>query len=342
VAVQQAQIEALKVMQANDRRELKRKTELLANKDVSQSEVDQLQAKVDQQEAQIAGALATLEAEKGGLLVMKHNIEAAEAEIAKAKDNLTYATMTSPIDGVVTRLNAEVGEVVMTGTMNNAGTVILEVADLSQMVLRAFVDESAIAQVREKQTANVRLEAYRDKVFKGVVQSVALANYDSSMARGGARTATASGGGKTFEVVILIDTDGYRFFSGLSADAEIETKRFDSVIKVPSQAVLARSPDSLPERARGLPVIEKGKASIPVVYRYVDGKAVATPVRIGTSDMTHTVIEAGLSAGDMVITGPYKALEPLADGQQVKADIAAAPESPATSPSTTPATSPSS
>jgi HlyD family secretion protein len=131
------------------------------------------------------------------------------------------------------------------------------------------------------------------------------------------------------------------FFSGLSADAEIETKRFDSVIKVPSQTVLARSPDSLPEHVRASPVIEKGKASIPVVYRYVDGKAVATPVRIGSSDMTHTVIEAGLSAGDLVITGPYKVLEPLTDGQQVKGDVAAA-ESPTTTQTTTPATSPTS
>jgi HlyD family secretion protein len=323
VAVQNAQLDALKVMQANDRRELKRKTELLANQDVSQSEVDQLQAKVDQQEAQIAGALATLKAEEGGLIVLAHNIEAAEAEIAKAKDNLTYATITSPIDGVVTRLNAEVGEVVMTGTMNNAGTMIMEVADLSQMVLEAKVDESAIADVRVGQKAKVRMEAFRDRTFEGTVQSVALANFDPQFARGAGSTNSRSmgnDGGKSYRVDITVDMKDARKLSGLSADADIETKRYDDIVKVPSQAVVGRAPDSLPEAARKRPEVDTSKATVPVVYRFVDDKAVATPVSIGASDFTHTVIKSGLSAGDVIVTGPYKVLESLKDGQKLKRD----------------------
>jgi HlyD family secretion protein len=332
VAVQQAQIEALKVMQANDRRELKRKSELLSNKDVSQSEVDQLQAKVDQQEAQLAGAVATLEAEKGGLLVMQHNIEAAEAEIAKAKDNLTYATILSPIDGVVTRLNAEVGEVVVTGTMNNAGTMIMEVADLSQMMLEAKVDESSIAEVHPGQKAKVRMEAFRDRVFDGVVHTVALANFDPQFARGSGSNSRNMGsdGGKSYRVDIRVDMKDARKLSGLSADADIETRRYDDVVKVPSQSVLGRAPDSLPESVRNRPEVDTTKATVPVVYRIVDDKAVATPVAIGASDFTHTVIKSGLSAGDLIIAGPYKVLEGLKDGQKVKRDGSAT-----TKPSTT-------
>jgi HlyD family secretion protein len=323
VAVQKAQLDALKVMQANDRRELKRKAALLANKDVSQSEVDQLQAKVDQQEAQIAGAQATLKAEEEGLVVLQHNIEAAEADIAKAKDNLTYATITSPIDGVVTRLNAEVGEVVMTGTMNNAGTMIMEVADLSQMVLEAKVDESAIADVRVGQKAKVRMEAFRDRIFEGTVQSVALANFDPQFARGAGSSNSRSmsnDGGKSYRVDIAVDMKDARKLSGLSADADIETKRYDDIIKVPSQCVVGRAPDSLPEAVRKRPEVDTSKATVPVVYRYVDDKAVATPVAIGASDFTHTVIKSGLSAGDLVVTGPYKVLESLKDGQKLKRD----------------------
>jgi HlyD family secretion protein len=332
VAVQQAQIEALKVMQANDRRELKRKSELLSNKDVSQSEVDQLQAKVDQQEAQLAGAVATLEAEKGGLLVMQHNIEAAEAEIAKAKDNLTYATILSPIDGVVTRLNAEVGEVVVTGTMNNAGTMIMEVADLSQMMLEAKVDESSIAEVHPGQKAKVRMEAFRDRVFDGVVHTVALANFDPQFARGSGSNSRNMGsdGGKSYRVDIRVDMKDARKLSGLSADADIETRRYDDVVKVPSQSVLGRAPDSLPESVRNRPEVDTTKATVPVVYRIVDDKAVATPVAIGASDFTHTVIKSGLSEGDLIIAGPYKVLEGLKDGQKVKRDGSAT-----TKPSTT-------
>jgi HlyD family secretion protein len=322
VAVQNAQIDALKVMLADAKRELKRKSELLANKDVSQSEVDQLQAKVDQQEAQLLGAVATLKAEEGGLIVLKHNIEAAEAEIAKARDNLTYATITSPIDGVVTRLNAEVGEVVVTGTMNNAGTMIMEVADLSQMMLEAKVDETSIAEVHVGQKAKVRMEAFRDQVFDGVVHSVALANFDPQFARGSGSNSRSMGpdSGKSYRVDIQVDMKNARKLSGLSADADIETRRYEDVVKVPSQSVLGRSPDSLPEAARKRPEVDTTKSTVPVVFRLVDDKAVATPVAIGASDFTHTVIKSGLSAGDLVITGPYKVLESLKDGQKLKRD----------------------
>jgi HlyD family secretion protein len=322
IDVQKAQIEGMKVMLADSKRELKRKIELVANKDVSQSEVDQLQAKVDQQEAQLLGAKATLQAEEGGLIVLAHNIEAAEAEIAKARDNRSYATILSPIDGVVTRLNAEVGEVVMTGTMNNAGTMIMEVADLSQMMLEAKVDETSITDVREGQKAKVRMEAFRDRVFEGVVHRVALANFDPQFARGSGSSSSmrssGSDGGKSYRVDIQVDMKDARKLSGLSADADIETKRYDDVVKVPSQSVLGRAPDSLPEALRKRPEVDTSKAIVPVVFRYVDDKAVITPVSIGASDFTHTVIKSGLNAGEVVITGPYKVLEGLKDGQKLK------------------------
>ncbi|MDB5319468.1 MAG: hypothetical protein JWN40_1099 [Phycisphaerales bacterium] len=337
VVAQQARIDSLKVMLSDARRELKRQQPLLESKDVSQSAVDTLQTKVDQQEADLAGAVASLKGEEGSLIVLAHNIEAAEAEIAKARDNLTYATITSPIDGVVTRLNAEVGEVAMMGTMNNAGTMIMEVADLSQMVLEARVDETSIADVKVGQKAKIRMEAYREKVFDGAVQSVALANYDPTMARGsgGSSRNMNNDGGKSFQVQILIDTQGLRIFSGLSADADIETKRYDDVLKVPSQAVLGRAPDSLPTEARSKPEVDPAKATVPVVFRYVNGEAVVTPVAIGASDLTHTVIKSGLNSGDVIIVGPYKALESLAQGQKVKSE-----KDVTTKPATTPTTAP--
>ena len=338
VAVQKAQIEAMKVMLADARRELRRKVELLANKDVSQSEVDQLQAKVDQQEAQLLGEQATLKAEEGGLIVLAHNIEAAEAEIAKARDNLTYATILSPIDGVVTRLNAEVGEVVVTGTMNNAGTMIMEVADLSQMVLEAKVDETAIADVQVGQKAKVRMEAFRGQTFEGVVQSVALANFDPRFARGGERSSSPGGsdGGKSYRVDIQVDMKDARKLSGLSADADIETRRHTDVLKVPSQCVVGRAPDALSAEMRKRPEATAAKDMVPVVFRYVDGQAVATPVAIGASDFTHTVIKSGLGEGDRVITWPYKVLESIKDGQKVKAEEKSATQATTTTTTTAP------
>jgi HlyD family secretion protein len=337
VAAQKARIQALEIMLVDARRELKRQSMLLSSNDVSQSAVDALQTKVDQQEAELLGAIASLKGEEGGLIVLAHNIEAAEAEIAKARDNLTYATIVSPIDGVVTRMNAEVGEVAMMGTMNNAGTMILEVADLSEMVLKAKVDENAIADVAVGQRAKVRMEAYRDRVFDGVVRNVALANFDPSLVRGaGSSRNMGSDGGKSFKVEVLIDTQGLRIFSGLSADVDIETRRHDAVIKVPSQCVLGREVDKLPTELRNRSEVDLSKANVPVVFRVVDGKAVVTPVTIGASDLTHTVIKSGLGAGDVVVTGPYKALEGLANGDKVKPEQATT--RPATATSTAPAT----
>jgi HlyD family secretion protein len=317
----QARIASLKVTLADAKRELERQQKLLESKDVSQQQVDQLQAKVDQQEAEILGMFATLKGDEGGLIVLQHQIEAAAAEIARAKDNLSYTTITSPIDGVVTRLNAEVGELVVTGTMNNAGTVIMEVADLSQMVLKARVDETSIADVKVSQKARIRMEAYRDVNFDGTVTKVALANFDPSQARGaGNMRNQQNDGGKYYMAEILITPNGKRIFSGLSADADIQTNSYDGIIKVPSQAVLGRAPDSLPTDIRNRPEVDTTKANIPVVYRYINGEAVVTPVAIGASDLTHTVIKSGLRAGEQIVTGPYKVLESLAHNQKIKPD----------------------
>jgi len=165
-----------------------------------------------------------------------------------------------------------------------------------------------------------------------VVQSVALANYDPTLSRGSGSNSRnmSSDGGKSFQVQILIDTQGLRIFSGLSADADIETKRYENILKVPSQAVLGRAPDSLPEEARSRPEVDAAKATVPVVFKYVKGEAVVTPVAIGASDLTHTVIKSGLNEGDVIIVGPYKALESLAQGQKVKSE-----KDPASKPATT-------
>jgi HlyD family secretion protein len=211
------------------------------------------------------------------------------------------------------------------------------------MVVKAKVDESAVAQVDKDQKAKVRMEAFRDKVFDGVVQNVALANFDPQFSRGGGGSSNRNMGsdsGKLFAVEILLDTRDSRRFSGLSADVDIEIKRYDDIVKVPSQAVLGRTPDSLPTEVRNRPEVDSAKATVPVIYRLVDGKAVATPVSIGASDLTHTVIKSGLDAGDLIITGPYKVLENLKDGQKVKADNEASTRPATTTSTTAPASRP--
>jgi hypothetical protein len=179
------------------------------------------------------------------------------------------------------------------------------------------------------------MEAYRDKIFEGTVVSVALANFDPNMARGASNRFMMGNqdGTKFYVSEILLKTDGQRIFSGLTADVDIETKRWDDILKIPSQAVLGRSVDELPQDLRDKPEVDKTKTMVPVVYRSVDGKAVVTPVSIGGSDLTHTVIKSGLSESDMIITGPFKVLESIAHDQKIKEDRATT--RPTTKPSTT-------
>lgn len=308
---QEAQIEVNKVdiqsLQAGIRstevdlnkalRDLGRQEELLATGDVSQSAVDDLQATVDGLKASLDSAAQNIHAKEKGLLVAQHNLEAADADIARAADQLTYTSIYSPLDGVVTRLNTEVGELAVVGTTNNPGTVIMEVADLSQMLLIAQVSEADIGGVCVGQLARIRIQAYPDRDFTGKVTQIAL-------------TATEQPS-KHYEVEVLVETNGDRIFSGLTADVDIEIAEHADVLKVPSQAVLGRAIDDLPTDLRSSEHVDRDKTIAAVVYKLVGGKTVACPVKLGASDPTHTAILGGLEPGDAVVVGPYKVLEYL-------------------------------
>jgi HlyD family secretion protein len=335
LSAEEAQIASTQVQVDDALRDLKRQEGLLATADVSQGTVDSAQAKFDELRNQLAGSQRTLAADRANLNVMRFDMEAAGAEIARAQEELSYTVITSPIDGVVTGINAEVGEMVVTGTMDNPGTVLMVVADLNQMLMKARVDESSIAQVRVGQTATVRCMAYPNRVFDGTVQSVSLSQSKDRNQQLNSPTPYSP----FYECQILLKTGGERLFCGLSADADIEVHRNKNVLNIPSQAVLERRVDELPASLRDSPDVDKSKSYCTVVYRVVDGKAVATPVTIGASDLTHTMIKSGLSQGQSVIVGPFKILQSLADGHAVTleagaASIPAATTKPTTAPTT--------
>jgi HlyD family secretion protein len=286
--------------------DFKRMEGLLQTNDVSQSDYDRAKTAYDEIAARYDSDKHKLESSKINIEVMQHNLEAADAEILRAKEALTYTTITSPIDGVITQLNAEVGEVVMFGTMNNPGTMIMEVADMSKMLVAAEVDEVEINKVKQGQKARIRIPAFPDNIFDGVVDTVAI---KSSISRVGS---------SYYKAEVLIDSNGVSICSGLTADVDIEVERHTDVLKVPTQAVLGRKVDELPTDVRESELIDKTKPYATVVYRYNDGKAVVTPVKMGPSDVTDTVILEGVDANDVVVTGPYKVLEGLQHDQNIK------------------------
>lgn len=308
VEAQKALVDARKAELDDAERDLARQEKLFESKDVAQSIVEAAQTRFDQLNSQYLAILQQLEEARYNLDVQKHQLDVAEAEIARARDSLSYTTITSPIDGVVTKVNSEVGELVVIGTMNNPGTVILEVADLSKMIVNARVDEATVAEVKLGQPAKVRSQAYRDKVFQGTVTAVALALTEEQRENL-----------KYYKTEITLENDpNQQVLSGLTADVDIETRKHSDVLKVPSQAVMGRPSDELPLAVRDAPEVDKTRTLATVVYRFVDGKAMVTPVKIGASDVTHTIIESGLSEGDAIIAGPYKVLEALKHEQKVR------------------------
>jgi HlyD family secretion protein len=307
IASQRASLAGLEASLNQAERDLERQDGLLATKDIAQATFDQTQVKFDDLKSQYEAAKHTLQSAELNLVVLQHNLEAADARVTQAKEALNYTTITSPIDGVVTRLNNKVGEVVITGIMNNPGTLIMEVSDLSEMLVVAQVDESDVGKLEVGQMATAHIDAFADHEFTGVVHSIAL-SYDYSF-----------GGTKYYRTEILLDANEEKLYSGLTAHVDIETEEYTDVLKVPTQAVLGREVDALPLEIReNSAEVDTDKTYATVVYRYIDGKAVVTPVKIGRSDLTHTIIESGLSEEDRIVVGPYKVLEPLKHDQLIQ------------------------
>ena len=307
VAGQQAGLVGLEASLKQAKRDLERQKGLLKSQDISQATFDQTQLKVDDLKAQYEAAKHTLEAAKLNLVVLKHNLEAGDARITQAKEALSYTTITSPIDGVVTRLNAEVGELVITGTMNNPGTVIMEVADLSQMLVVAQVDEADVGKMKVGQKATVHVDAFADHKFAGVVDSIALAH---SMTWSNT---------KYYRTEIMLENTEKKLYSGLTAHVDIETRKHNDILKVPTQAVLGLEVDKLPLEIRENSVlVDFAKTYATVVYLYVDGKAVVAPIKIGQSDMTHTIVKEGITEEEKIVVGPYTVLEKLVHNQKIK------------------------
>jgi HlyD family secretion protein len=285
---------------SNAQERLRRQEQLFETGDISRQNLDDARNKVAELSAQV-------EAGKLSISVLESSLAAAEADIDQARDRVAKTVMKSPINGVITILNAEVGELVVVGTMNNAGTVIMTIADLSRMRLDAKVAESDIAKVANTQPAEIRINAYPDEVFEGIVERIALQ-----------RSIDRDGSG-FFKAEVQLTLDGRRIYSGLAANVDIEIARHEGLV-VPSQAVVDMKVDDLSAAAVSSPLVDRSRRTVTVVFVIKDGKAVCTPVRIGPSSLSETIIAEGIDPEDHVIVGPYKAIEKLEDGDSVRTE----------------------
>lgn len=303
---EQARLEGLLSNQSFAQKELERMQSLHDSGDVSRRSLDDAQQNVDDLSANI-------EAAKHTISVIQSTLTGSEADIARAEDALANTVILSPMDGIITVLDMEVGEQVL-GTFNNIGSRIMIIADLTRMILTAEIAESDIAAIEQGQTAKIHINAYPDTTLSGTVTRIALQRSMSSQGAG------------VFEAEIEIDLQGQSLRSGHAANADIEIATHRGLL-VESQAIVERLIEDLPDEIRlNNSLIDRSKRTTSVVYRMVDGKSVCTPVRVGPSDLTQTVIIEGLRSGDVVVVGPYKVLEKIEDGEALQDEREAAVE----------------
>jgi HlyD family secretion protein len=299
---------------ANAKATLERQEALFRSGDVSRAQLDDAIARVRDLEARIAAA-------KEGLSVIESSLAAAEADIARAQELIKKTIIVAPIDGQITELNAERGELVVVGTMNNAGTKILTLADLGTVRLKAKVAESDVARVRPGQDATVRVNAYRGREFNGRVSRVALSR-GTEQSFGSSAGGAGGGTGGWFKCEVELGlAEGETLLAGLAANVDIVVNRSQGLL-VPSQALMERAFDDLPADLLEHPLVDKVRRKATVVFRMVDGKAVVTPVRTGASNLSDTMIVDGVAEGDVVVTGPYRVLERLKQGDAIREETA--------------------
>jgi HlyD family secretion protein len=248
--------------------------------------------------AQLAEASAEL-----GLEEARETVRQMQANLTQAQDALSKTTIYAPLTGRVIALSAKEGEVVVSGTMNNPASVIGTIADMSEILATVDVDETEIVNVKLGQPAVLKVDAVPNKEYHGKVVEVGSSGFNRA----------AQPDVTFFKVKALLDDADPDLRASMSVRSEIHTAAHPNVLTVPIQAVVERRPLGADGKA-----IEGGKDDeVKVVFIIVDGKARQRPVQTGLSDETHVELLSGVKVGEQVVTGPYRTLKDLKDGDAV-------------------------
>jgi HlyD family secretion protein len=283
-----------------------------------------------------------LRARQQEVQVREQQVRQEQASLATTRYNLSQVIINAPMDGIVTRRNIEEGENVVVGTMNNAGTVLLTVADMSVIQAEIEVDETDIPAVALGQPAEVTIDAVPNRTFKGRVTEIG--NSPIQAASGTQTTGTAQA--TNFKVVVTLDEAVPDIRPGFTCTAEITTATRSNVVAVPIQAVTVRDMlfdaagtlihEPPPERPRNLFGATPAPASVVAppepgpgqtrtetegVFVVRDGRAVFAPITVGIAGERYFEVLSGVATGDRVIVGPFASVRGLADGETVKVAV---------------------
>jgi RND family efflux transporter, MFP subunit len=239
----------------------------------------------------------------------KQGVAQAEALLQSAQTDLDHTTILSPIDGKAVELNAHEGEVVITGTMNNPGSVIAVIADLSEILVEAQVGETEITGIRVGEPSKVHVDAIPEKEYAGHVAEIGSS---------AALKVGAGAGMRYFKVKVQIDNTDDRLRPGMTSQVSIVTTTAGSALSVPIQSVVERVPPALAKSKSGTDDEDENAPKLKYVFLVKDDKAKMTEVKTGVSDATHVALVSGVAAKDQVVSGPFRTLKKLKDGDSVE------------------------
>jgi HlyD family secretion protein len=260
-------------------------------------------------EADYQRARSTLETARAAYDAGLSHVDQTRAGLSASRDTLSKTTVRAPIDGIVTTLRVKAGEVTVIGTMNNPGTQLMTISDMASVQAVLMVDETDTPTVQVGQRALLLIDAYPGRTFEGVVTEVGNSPIlkDDSDLQGLTTTSDAI----NFKVKAKVLAPPLTIRPGFSVTADIITGTKATVPAVPLAAIVIRDSPKGEKTPSGKLKTEEG------VYALRDGKAVFVPVKTGLSGELIVEVD-GLAAGDTVVTGPFRALREVKDGDRVR------------------------
>lgn len=330
-----AALDALRAQMEQDKIAYERNKRLFDDKVISRAEFEQFETKYRASQSQYNAALQNIRGLQAG-------VQGARTGLEMANQTLGRTTIVAPMNGVISMLSVKKGERVV-GTAQMAGTEMMRVADMSSLEVRVDVGENDIVKVSIGDSADVEVDAYNNRKFKGVVTKIA----SSTLKSGSSALTTATSDVTNYEVSIRLDPASYAdlmekdkpkkfpFRPGMNASADIKTQRKDNVLAVPITAVAARvkgSDETVEDKKKAAPkkddegneeedtdTISDELEEVVFVMK-PDGTVEKRVVKTGIQDINYIEVLNGLKEGEQVVTAPYNAIsKTLKTGTKVKA-----------------------
>jgi HlyD family secretion protein len=333
----EASLEQLRQAVQTSRVQLERaQQDLTRQQDLWRQQLNTREA-LERAENDLRSAQSALQEREKQVRAQEARIEQERAGLENARYDLSKVRIESPIEGIVTRRNIQEGETAVIGTMNNAGTVLLTLADMSVIQAEIEVDETNIPYVAIGQPAKIVIDALPDTTFTGTVTEIGNSPIQSSTtAATGSRQAT------NFKVVVVVNETIPDVRPGFTCTADITTATRKSVTAVPIAAVAVRElvydenghvvttprrdPAERDEDDPPPPPVElapgQTRRETEGVFMIRDGRATFVPIKMGIAGDTYFEVISGLTPGDEVITGPFASVRNIADGDPVRIEPA--------------------